>query len=195
VEEVPILGRGDEDRLFKDFQAQYAPPAYVRRAREVEAALEQLLGRCRKQRDEWLPMVRLHLGRLRALAGDWEALRPLLAGEDQLAVLRDMEAELQPRLRAPVERTSSARVLRWALGDLRESIHRFNRRWHAFLPTVDLAPVNELRDGYNRFYLLEKECAVRSPRLARQGFQRLDPLTTVHLAALLPPLPVPRPKD
>jgi hypothetical protein len=192
VEEVPILGSGDEQRLLKEFQANYAPPAYVRRAREVEAALEQLLYHCRSRRAEWLPMARLRLGTVRALAGDWEALRPWLANEEQLAVLRDLEATLQPRLRVPVEPTSSARVLRRALRELGESIERFNRRWHAFLPSVDLTRVNALRDGYNRFYLLEKECAVRSPRLARQGFRRLEPLTSDQLAVLLPPLTVPR---
>jgi hypothetical protein len=195
VDGVPIVGHCDVDRLFKDFQAQYGAPAYVRRARDVEAALEQLLEHCRKQRDEWLPMVRLHLGRLRALAGEWDALRPWLPDEDQVALLRDLEAALQPRLRVPVERTASARVLRRALRELRGSIERFNRRWLAFLPIVDLTRVNELREGYNRFFLLEKECAVRSPRLARQGFRQLEPLTTEGLAALLPPLAVPRAGD
>ena len=57
---------------------------------------------------------------------------------------------------------------------------------------MDLGPVNEVREGYNRYYLLEKECALRSPLLARQGFVRLNPLTVDDLAALLPPLPVPQ---
>ena len=56
------------------------------------------------------------------------------------------------------------------------------------LLTVDLARVNQLRDGYNRYYVLEKECAVRSPKVARQGFRPLPPLTTADLAAELPPL-------
>jgi hypothetical protein len=59
---------------------------------------------------------------------------------------------------------------------------------------VDLSQVNALRDGYNRYYVLEKECASRSPRTARHGFRPLPPLTADDLAALLPPLPVPRGK-
>ena len=59
------------------------------------------------------------------------------------------------------------------------------------LEETDLTEVNALREGYNRYYLLEKECAVRSARLARQGFRRLEPVTLEELAALLPPLPVP----
>jgi hypothetical protein len=192
VDDVPILGRGDEHHLLRTFEAQYDAPAYVRRAREVEEAWEVLLVRCRQQRDEWLGMVRVRLGLVKGLAGDWSALRPLLAGDDQLAALEHLHALLQPRLRTPVERTSSTRALRHALRELAESLGRFNERWQAFLPEVDLTHVNALRDGYNRYYLLEKECAVRSVRVARQGFRRLEPLTTEAVAAVLPVLPVPR---
>jgi hypothetical protein len=52
--------------------------------------------------------------------------------------------------------------------------------------------VNEARDGYNRYYVLEKECAIRSALLARRGFCRLEPFTLEQLAALVPELPVPR---
>jgi len=75
---------------------------------------------------------------------------------------------------------------------LRESLATFNRRWLEFLPTIDLTSVNEARDGYNRYYLLEKECATRSPRLARQGFQRLELFTVQELTAMLPILPIPK---
>ena len=81
------------------------------------------------------------------------------------------------RLRMPVPSTRSLRVLRRALHELRASIIRFNERWNAFLPTVDLSELNAQREAYNRYYLLEKECALRSARLARQGFRRLEPLS------------------
>src|SRR5262245_21524803 len=157
----------------------------------MEGAFEQLLERCRRQRSEWLKMVRTRLGLLHAHAGGWDALRPLLADDGQVTALAALHAELQPRLRVRVGPTTSPRVLGRALRELRESIERFNRRWLAFLPTVDLDEVNQLRDGYNRYYLLEKECAGRSSAVARQGFRRLEPLTREGLAALLPPLPVP----
>lgn len=104
--------------------------------------------------------------------------------------MRQLHRELEPRLRIPVEPTSSLRRLRRALVELIESTERFNRGWKPFLEAVDLARVNELRDGYNRWYVLEKECALRSPRLARLGFQRLEPITPETLAVLFPPLPV-----
>ena len=191
MEEVPILGRDDHRGIVKEFMAQYAAPAYVRRARRVEEALEQVLGRCRQQREEWLGMVRLCLGRLRALAGTWDRLRPWLADENQADTLERLHAELAPQLRLPLGPTRSPRVLRRALAELTASLEHFNRRWQVFLRGVDLAEVNTQREQYNRYYLLEKECAVRSPRLARQGYRPLEPFTVDDLAATLPPLPVP----
>src|SRR5206468_8357600 len=73
--------------------AQYDAPAYVRRARGVETAYEDLLARCRRQRKEWLFGVRLHLGALRAGAGDWAALRPILADDRQVTALERLHAE------------------------------------------------------------------------------------------------------
>ncbi|MFL5338548.1 MAG: hypothetical protein ACJ8F7_00125 [Gemmataceae bacterium] len=65
---------------------------------------------------------------------------------------------------------------------------RFNAAWDQFLHSLDLSQVNALRDGYNRYYLLEKECALRSAKLAEVGFRPLPPLTYADLAALFPPL-------
>jgi hypothetical protein len=90
-----------------------------------------------------------------------------------------------------VEVTLSVRALRRALRELRESLEFFNRRWQPFLEEVDLTWVNELRDGYNRYYVIEKECVVRLPSLARQGFEPLAPATPAEVAAVLPLLPVP----
>jgi hypothetical protein len=190
MDAVPILGRQDD--AFKQLLSQYDAPAYVRRARQVQAAFDQLLDRCRRQRDEWLQMARLRLGLLQALAGGWDAIRPLLADDGQLCVLQELELALNPHLRVPVEPTTSSRVLGQALAELRASLERFNRRWAVFLAEVDVSHVNGLREGYNRYYLLEKECALRNARVARKDYQPLPPLTLEELSSLLPPLPVPR---
>jgi hypothetical protein len=189
MNDIPIPGREDDRHFFQQFQAHYDAPAYVRRARQVQGAYDQLIERCRHQRESWLKMIRTRLGRLKALAGDWAALHPWLVNQDEIDLLHELHLTLAPRLRVRVEPPSSRRALRRALEELRESIGYFNRRWQGFLGTVDLAKVNELRDGYNRYYLLEKECAVRSTRLARQGFRRLEPVTLDELAGLFPPLP------
>lgn len=190
MDDVTIRGR--EDNELHDLFVHFDLPAFVRRGREVEQAWEDLVARCRQQRDEWLAMARTYLGLLRGLAGSWDVLRPLLADADQLTLLERLHAVLSPALRVPVEPTTSARTLRRALRDLIASLERFNHRWETYLPTVDLTPVNALRAGYNRYYVLEKECALRSARLAREGFRRLEPLTAADLAGLLQPLPVPR---
>jgi hypothetical protein len=192
VDENPLLGRDDERRFFNQVTGHYDAPAYVRRARQVEEALIQLVERCRRQRGDWLEVARIQLGMLRQLAGDWSALRPLVTDDRQVELLRGLYTELDPRPRLPVEPTGSAGKLRRALREIVASVERFNRRWQGFLAGVDLGAVNALRAGYNRYYVLEKECAVRSPRLARQGFTPLEPLTVAELTTLLPPLPVPQ---
>jgi hypothetical protein len=195
MEDIQILGRDEGHDIFRRFVAQYDVPAYIRRAQRVQDAFEELLGRCRRQRDEWLAMVRLRLGTLCALAGDWSRLGPLLAEPADVSVFRSLYASLEPRLRTPVTPSASPRVLRRALHELMDSTTRFNDRWDTFLKAVDLAPINELRDGYNRYFLVEKECAVRSARVARQGFRRLELLTVENLIELLPYLPLVLPKE
>jgi hypothetical protein len=185
-EEMPVVGSDESDYSAKLFQAMYDAPAYIRRARNVEAALEILLARARTRREEWLPMPRLRIGMLHAMAGDWPALRPLVADDTQLGLLESLHRELAPRLRGTVDSTTSKRRLGGALRDLRESLELFNRRWLAFLPTLDLAQLNALREGYNRYYVVEKECAMRNPRLARQGFTPLKPFTAGDLLERLP---------
>jgi hypothetical protein len=184
------LGNSD-DPQFQLLLPAFDAPAFLRRDRRVREAYDQLLERCRRQRDEWLGMVRTRLGVLRALAGTWDALRPLLTDAGQLALLRGLHAALQPFIRAPIDPTDSRRALRHALLELHASVERFNRRWERFLAAVDLTGVNRERENYNRYYLLEKECAIRSARLAMHGFFRLEPATLADLTALFPRLAVP----
>jgi hypothetical protein len=184
-----------EERLFDEVIGRYGEPAYVRRGRAVEHALHDLLDHCRSRRDELLRMVRTRLALLHAQAGEWAALAPLLRDEGQVRILEVLHASLDPRLRGEVAPTRSRRALTLALRELKASLERFNRRWREFLPTVDLARVNELRENYNRYYLLEKECATHSASVARQGYRPLAPLTHDELARRIPPLPVPQLKE
>lgn len=182
----------DEYSDARKILAQFDAPAYIRRARRVEDAWEELVARCGRQREEWLKSARLRLGMLAGLAGDWSRVEPFLADSTDASRLQGLLAEWSPRLRVVVARTSSERKLRAALCALRDAIERFNCRWSGFLPGVDLTAINKLRDGYNRFYVLEKECAVRSPIVARQGFQPLPPATVDDLYALFPSVWVPQ---
>jgi hypothetical protein len=90
-----------------------------------------------------------------------------------------------------VLRTDSPAQVRRALEDVASSFRRFNGRWERFLLDFDLSYLNERRAAYNRYYVLEKECALRSTSLVKQGFQLLQPATTDDLFREFPLLPIP----
>jgi len=182
---------GDADhQIFQHVLGQYGGPAFARRGREVERAFDSLAEVCRIKREEWLKFVRLHLGALFALAGSEAALEELLDDPRQFQTLKNLMDDLQPQLRLPPAPTANRRALRRALANVRQAVERFNQRWHVFIAELDLRPINEIRDRYNRFYLLEKECALGSSRLARQGFQMLRPVQSEDLLKIMPLLPV-----
>jgi hypothetical protein len=190
VTDVFIPGHHDEGRVFKQMLGRFDAPAYVRRARRVDEALESLLERCRRHREQALKPVRQRLGLLEELAGGWNALAPLLRDPEHTNALRDLQEALAARSQTSIRPTRSLRTLYRALVELNDSIESFNRKGTRFLEHLDLGPVNEARAGYNRYYVLEKECAVRSVQVARQGFRPLPPLTLQELQERFPCLPV-----
>lgn len=191
MEDVALGGDMDA-RQLNELAALFDAPAFIRRARAVHEALTTLLDRCRDQRERWLLMPRIRLGTLRAEAGSFDALSPWLAGPGEPAVLESLEARIAPRLRVTPARTDSPRVLRRGLLRLVESLTRFNARWSAYLGKLDLRPVSDLRDRYNRYYVLEKACSLRSDLLARQGFVPMPPLDVEEVLGHLPLLAVPK---
>jgi len=190
MDEVPIPYRESDGQLFSRVLAYYSAPAYIRRARKVEDAFEALTNTCTRRRQEWLKDVRSRLASVCRLIDDWTILLPYFADEGEFQTLRDLCSSLGVTISSRAD-GNARRSCRRPLEGLRTSTLRFNRRWQAYVIALDLTAVNELRDGYNRYYLLEKECAVRSARLARQGFRRLAPITASELLALFPLLPVP----
>jgi hypothetical protein len=180
-----------EDRLVQYLQARFDAPAYVRRALQVQQTLDQLLARCRLQRETWLKEGKQILEDLALLVGSWDDLSPWLPSSTD----RDLLPHLVGLLATTIvfrPHPAPARRLRRSLARLVEWLEAFNHRWNAFLLKLNLQPINDLRDGYNRYYVLEKECALRSARLARQGFQRLQALTVGELLKYFPLLPVPQ---
>src|SRR5262249_27565768 len=121
MEEEIILARDETNEAFKRFLSHYDAPAYIRRARGVQSALDQLLEYGRGRRAEWLEFVRIRIAMLHAQAGDWDNLLPFLADKDQLDILRYHLAASASPLRAPLEPTTSPRVLRRELRELHES--------------------------------------------------------------------------
>lgn len=186
-----MIETSEDTRLIQQITAQYSAPAYVRRARRVEDAWERLIASCGIRRDEFLKMPKLRLGVLHALAGDWSNLSTCLTDHGSLSCLIELFECWQPRLRVRVERTVSSRKLRMAIGQLGTSFERFNRQWNEFVHKLDLREINTLRDEYNRFYVLEKECSVRSAAIAREGFRPLAPATIDDIFRVFPLLRVP----
>jgi hypothetical protein len=182
---VPIPGHNDERRSAMAVVAQFGAPAYMRRANRVEAVFENLIDRLRLRREELLGGVRLHLLSLLEVAGSLAAVRPFFSN-GQFTAYSELVTHfgLSERPPTPV----SPRRLRRALRELAASVARFNRRWLKCVSEADLSEVNAEREGYNRWYLLEKECAVGVIR-ARQGFQPLPPVTSADVLRELPQIP------
>jgi hypothetical protein len=189
VHDIFIPGHHDEGRIFKQVLSQFDAPAYVRRARRIDEAFQSLLAHCRRQREQALKPVRYRLRLLEKLAGGWDALAHLLRDPEQVEALSKLSRAAMPPTGTPMRGGRSGRTLDRALAELNESVCTFNRKWTHFLEHLDLRPVNEAREGYNRYYVLEKECAVRSVQVARQGFKPMPALARSELQKLFPCLP------
>lgn len=185
---------GDYQLYDKDMPLMDAP-AFVRRAREVELAGTALRESCSCERTRLLDMPRMRLVRLFALGPAGFSLSAVLREPEELQYLEGLYQEWQPRLRSKVSPAGSTAELAKGVAELALSFARFNRRWMKTLNELDLARINALREGYNRFYVLEKECALRSTRIAREGFQRLEPVTIQDLLDEFPLLKIPQSRE
>jgi hypothetical protein len=185
MDEIVVPSRSEEQPLFQQMMSQFGGPAFLRRAHRTEATLTALRAKLALTRSDWLGMVKMRLATLHGLAGDWSNLRPRLDAAEVEALAR-LHAELRPTLRLPTAPTANAGTLWTGVIELSESLQRFNRRWLKLIQGTDLSEVNRRRDEYNRYYVLEKECALGSARIARHGFRPLPPVTTAALLAWFP---------
>ncbi len=191
MDDLIVLEGSNSDRLAKAVLARYDGPAYLRRAKQMELAIAGLHQKCQEARLEMLHLVRLRLNTLMAAAGSWEVLVPDYINPSAADFLRELLGPATPETAVARPVVGSAGRIRQALEELRDAIHWFNWRWLGFLQGLDLNPVNALITGYNRWYVLEKECAVGSPRVARQGFRPVPVITLDDLKSRYPPLPMP----
>src|SRR5215469_4479677 len=93
----------DDQHIFQKLLGFYDAPAFVRRVKRLEDAERILHEHLGAKRTENLSIVRLRIGQLRALAGNWQALRPLLGDDASLAILEALHDELQPVLRVTLD--------------------------------------------------------------------------------------------
>lgn len=160
-------------------------PAFARRGRELESFQTRLRVRCEAQRDGMLEMVRLRLKQYAAGSGPTSWADVFREPIDPLWELTGAPAPVWAAL-------PSGGYRRRSLGrDLRASVERFNRRWRGFLETLSFDTHNRLIDHYNRYYVLEKEIALGSARLAARHFVPKPPLQRSDVLAWCPLLPEP----
>ncbi|MGE3777497.1 MAG: hypothetical protein AB7F89_09960 [Pirellulaceae bacterium] len=172
--------------------AQLDDPAFVRRARQVTDAWNRMTAACRRQRDELLEMTRLRLAIVAELVErDWTRVASHLRDPLLADTLADWYRAWKPQLRGTVPATQSGRRIRAALRELAESVERFNVKWRDVVQSQDLTTINRLRHDYNRYYVVEKACALQSESLAAAGFEPLPPVTVEQLFEIFPLLDVP----
>jgi hypothetical protein len=186
AEAPPPAMYADIETEVKEMMGLFDLPAFARRGHDLEITLRRFHERCHKARLQLLDMVQLRLREWsRAVTGPdaWRTVftRPI----EPLWPLAEAEPPRWAEFPAPIRRQ------RVVASNLIAAVLRFNRRWEQFVKQLNLEPVNAVIDGYNRYYVLEKECVMASARLAARHFQHLPLLTTATLLDDHPPLPVP----
>ena len=177
---------GGVEAEIRELLGLFDVPAFARRGQDVEHSRFRLRHRLEQVRSGMLDMVRLRLKQ-------WAAACP---GPDlALTIFRARIDDLWLLARVPAppwaRSAESPRRLRVIGRDLITSVERFNRRWNTHLSGIDLEPLNGQIRNYNKYYVLEKECVLKSTRLAARNFVPKVAVTMDDLRAEHPTLPVP----
>jgi hypothetical protein len=183
---------GEDDFLIKRVLGMFDVPAYVRRSLNLETEERALLGRCSALRDKKLLRVRLAVIACCQTVENVNDLMEYCEATTDAAILNSL-AEL-----VPADRRYFGKHMAWRsrarrrLKQLTDECARFNEHWQQVLEALDLKPLNQMIADYNKYGLFERECAMRSARLAAHGFQPRRPWSRADLERHFPPLPVPR---
>ncbi len=181
----------EELRAYQEMLMCFDTPAYMQRAQAVEGAWNALQAKCRRQQTEWLTIPTMRLGKLHGLlGGDWSRFN-IFEAKDAHALSTLFET-WQPKLRSSVSPATNQHETVRAAEALISSLQKFNDRWSAFVEQLDFTEVNQVRQGYNDYYVLEKECVVISPQVAQWGFEPLEPVAQAAIWELFPLVPVPQ---
>jgi hypothetical protein len=186
TEGSPPTLNADIETEVKELMGLFDLPAFARRGHDLEITHRRLHDRCRRTRGEMLDMVHLRLRQWsRAVNGPVAWSGVFIRSIEPLWPLSGAEEPEWADSLAPVRRQ------RIIAADLKNAVLRFNRRWMQFLERLNVEPANAVISQYNRYYVLEKECVMGSPRLAARHFSPIPQLTTESLANDHPTLPVP----
>ncbi len=182
---MPTLN-ADIETEVKELMGLFDLPAFARRGQEVEYSQQRLHEHCEAMRGDLLDMVHI---RLRQWAGSFtgpDGWRGIFTAS--IEPLWALSAAEDPRwAHSPAPGRRQLAVAR----DLISAVLRFNARWARCLDQVNLDPVNQAIERYNRYYVLEKECVMGSARLAARHFVPLARIDRETLLQSHPNLPVP----
>jgi hypothetical protein len=178
--------RGEFLKLLAECGEQ---PAFIARAQAPVLALDALISTCEAKRTEMLKWPAFHLSALaQHLRNDWSRLDCLLASSESVGILKALHANIQ--MKTPVG-TNWLVSDKSALRQFLDSAQRYNRNWSSYIDGLDLELVNKPRRDFNQFYVLEKECAFGSERVA-DGFEPLGMIDSGFLYSRFPLLPLPK---
>lgn len=175
------------DPEMRQLLGMFDVPAFARRGQELEFTLSRLHERLVRERNSMLDMVRVRIrqwSRVAVSPDDGRTVHKIAVSE--WLVESGAEAPVWSATQGPDRKRSVAAK------ELVASVERFNRRWSRFLDELPVDRFNAMIDGYNRYYLLEKECAFGSARLAARSFrphERLTPEVLRGMHPLLTPSP------
>jgi hypothetical protein len=177
---------GDVETEVKELLGLFDLPAFARRGQDLELTVRRMHARCRTARTMLLDMVHMRLRQWSSAAvgpDDWPGV--FTGSIEPIWLLSEAEPAPWASSRAPHRR-------RLSIGrDLAAAVTRFNRRWLKALDRLNLEPANLVIEQYNRYYVLEKECVMGSPRLAARHFSPVPQFTRTMLLEHHPTLPVP----
>ncbi len=172
---------------------QFDAPAFIRRAKSVEMDTETLFYKCKKHRDSWLHQPQRAFHNIKSRVGgtppDWQRLATWTKQPEQIAYLRKLDPYMEPTLRFPPKPSRWFWGISQEIETLRRQIKGFNQAWLEWVGGIDLAEINTARDGYNKWYLLEKECSILSRAVASQGFEPIPLLKAGDILTWFPLIP------
>lgn len=180
-----------EQQIFQQIAGSFDEPAFLRRARKTQAAWDSLLQHAEVSRESMLAVVRVKLALLTSIMFSRETdLRDIVSAAD-LELLQNCHDEWTKLLRGRSRRARRPIQVSTALVRFVEIGERFNRQWNSHVRGLNFDHVNALRDGYNKYYVIEKECALQSHRTAVRGFRPLPDVGPDDVLKHLPLLELP----
>lgn len=172
--------------------AGYGVPAYIRRARNLELAEQELDARVQRLWFDRVRPVARQVRSLLALVSDDRALWELLDHGRRYPAFREVEALVSRHpdyARFGADRSLFGPTRAARVRELCRLIREFNDTWAAAVEGIDLGPVNGLIAEYNRWFPLERECAMRHAFQFRDDFQPRPRIEPAELAIRQPLLP------